>query len=132
MDKLQLLNNILIEPELSFNSISEKITNKTNINLAKDVLINMEFDNLIEYRSFLSIWIIKYCKNDIFQDEKINEYDTLIAICEKIIDNINSGINKDDIITLTKSFKDKSDPNYKFYVVESNHTILKTNQSYSS
>lgn len=105
MDKLQLLNNILIEPELSFNSISEKITNKTNINLAKDVLINMEFDNLIEYRSFLSIWIIKYCKNDIFQDEKINEYDTLIAICEKIIDNINSGINKDDIITFNSEFK---------------------------
>jgi hypothetical protein len=105
MDKLQLLNNILIEPELSFNSISERITNKTNINLAKDILINMDFDNLIEYRSFLSIWIIKYCKNDIFEDEKINEYDTLIAICEKIIDNINSGINKDDIITFDTEFK---------------------------
>ena len=126
MDKLQLLNNILIEPELSFNSISERITKKTNMNLAKEVLINLDLDNLIDNRSFLSIWIICYCKNDIFDEVRLAEYSSLISLSEQIINNISSGINCNNIIQFSLEFKrykekDKNDLMneifYKYYTL---------------
>ena len=126
MDKLQLLNNILIEPELSFNNISERITKKTNLNLAKEILINLDLENLIDNRSFLSIWIICYCKNDIFDEARLAEYSSLISLSEQIINNISSGINCNNIIQFTLEFKrykekDKNDLMneifYKYYTL---------------